>query len=242
MSLLALLAIPAALVTQDPSCPALLDSLHARVVADYAGYHLEVAGTPRQVLHDRMLVGLRRRAASVAGDACFDVLHDYLAWFDDPHLFIFQSWRLDSAETRRRMATVPRVAIDTAAVRRALVGRGASADPIEGFWYDGTMEMAVVPDPEGHAGRFVAVVTTSDTATLPPGSVRAVFDRRADGRYDTELRWPTLAVTHPPVTHASRRHAAAALAGDVGQALSGPGSRAGPARSGRRAPGDAHLA
>jgi hypothetical protein len=182
-----------------PTCMELLNGIQAKVEANYAGFLLEVKGKPRQPEHDRMLAAARRRAATTTTDQCFDVLYEYIAWFNDPHLFVYQSPRLDTAETRRRMPLVPRVPIDEAAVRARLARIGAAADPIEGLWYDGSMQLAVIPDPSGPAGRFVAVVTVSDTATLPVGAVHAVFTRRPGG-YDTDLRWRSLAITHPPVS------------------------------------------
>jgi hypothetical protein len=199
VSLLAVLSVPMFLSAAAPTCRDLLDGMQAKLEANYAGFLLEVKGKPRQAEHDRMLATARRRAANTASDQCFDVLRGYIAWFNDPHLFVYQSPRLDTAETRRRMPQVPHVRVDESAVRARLARIGTAADPIEGIWYDGAMEVAVVPDPAGVAGRFVAMVTVSDTSTLPVGVVHAVFTRRQGG-YDTDLRWRSLAVTHPPVT------------------------------------------
>ena len=200
VSLLFMLSVPLLLASTAPPCRALLDGMQAKLEGNYAGYLLEVKGKPRQAEHNRMLAGVRRRADAATDAGCFVVLHDYIAWFNDPHLFVYQSPRLDSAETGHRAGSVPRVSIDEAAVRARLARIGAAADPIEGIWYDGAMQVAVIPDPAGVVGRFVAVVTVSDTTTLPVGAVHAVFTRRRNGGYDTDLRWRSLAVTHPPVT------------------------------------------
>lgn len=196
----ALLGIGITAPSAAPSCRTLLDGMQAKLEANYAGFLLEVKAKPRQVEHDRMLVGVRRRADTATDAACFGVLRDYIAWFNDPHLFVYQSPWLDTAETRRRTESVPRVTADEAQVRARLARIGPAADPIEGIWHDGAMELAVIPDPAGTTGRFIAVVTVSDTATLPRGAVHAVFTRRRDGGYDTDLRWRSLAITHPPVT------------------------------------------
>ncbi|MBP6444907.1 MAG: hypothetical protein KA267_12845 [Gemmatimonadales bacterium] len=197
--LLALLGGPSSPTTMAPTCGELLAGLRAKTEANYAGFRLEARGA-RQKAYLTMLAPLERRAATLAEAACFPVLFDYLDWFHDPHLFVYQSPRLDSAETRRVMPAVPRIAVDVEAMRRSIGARGAKVDPIEGLWYDGAMEIAVIPDPAGKAGRFVGVVVTSDTVTLPIGSVRAVFDRTAAGSYTASLRWRSLAVTIPPVS------------------------------------------
>lgn len=196
----AVLPILAAIVTATapPSCTDLLEGMRAKVEANYAGYVLEVA-TGRAREYARLLTNVRRDAARVGTGDCYPVLERFIAWFDDPHLFVFQSWRIDSSETRRRFAEVPRVNVTEAAVRRSVEMRGSTADPIEGIWHDRGMRIGVIADPEGTAGRFVAVVLASDTATYEPGMVHAVFERRGDA-YTVSLRWRSLAVTRPPVS------------------------------------------
>ncbi len=182
-----------------PTCGELLQGLVATTERNYAGFVLEVL-PKRRGPYGEMVAKLRSAAVRSSADDCLDVLTRYLAWFDDPHLFVFQSSRLDSTETRRRMAMVPRAAVDEASARQRLAERIDSIDPIEGIWYDGAMRLAVVPDPDGVSDRFVAVVVQSDSESLPVGAVHAVFDRRTDGGYDTSLRWRSLAITHPAVS------------------------------------------
>lgn len=181
-----------------PSCTDLLEGMRTKLEANYAGYVLEVA-TGRASEYARLLTDVRREAARVGSGDCFPVLARYIAWFDDPHLFVFQSVRIDSSETARRKAAVRRVEVTEEAVRRSVERRGAGADPLEGVWHDRGLRIGVIPDPDGTAGRFVAVVLASDTVTYEPGMVHAVFDRR-DGGYRAELRWRTLAVTRPEVS------------------------------------------
>lgn len=184
-----------------PTCGELLQGLVASTERNYAGFVLEVLPRPRhRAQYDDMVVQLQSAALQSPADSCFSVLASYVAWFHDPHLFVFQSARLDSAESRRRMATVPRVAVDEISTRQRLASLHGQLDPIEGIWHDGAMRLAVVPDPEGTPDRYLAVVLESDSLTLPVGAVHAVFDRRADGGYDTELRWRSLARTRPDVS------------------------------------------
>lgn len=182
-----------------PECRALLDGMQAKVEANYAGFHLEVRGT-RQAAYRQALTLARHEATAAMGDDCLEVLKRYIAWFDDPHLFVYQSPRLDSLETMARMAGVPTFAVDRAAILSRLSDPTIQADPIEGVWYDRGMRLAVIPDPAGARKRFIAVVIASDTLTLPVGAVHATFTRRDDGDYDADLRWRSLAVTRPLVT------------------------------------------
>ncbi len=83
---------------------------------------------------------------------------------------------LDSAETIRRAATLPRHPVEEGGVLANVAGR-SDADPIEGIWYEGARRMAVIPG-EGK-GKYLAVVTRSDTATLPVGAVVARIAKTA---------------------------------------------------------------
>ncbi|MBV9880376.1 MAG: hypothetical protein JO180_07765 [Gemmatirosa sp.] len=177
-------AAPAA--PAPPSCRADLDSLAQRIAADYAGVQLEIVG-PRRLAYDRALDSLRASADRRAPDGCFPVLNALTASFADPHLFVFQSTRIDSAEARRRREAVPVLALDEAAVRRDLARRAARLDPIEGIWYDGPLRLAVVPEPGAPRGRYAAVVLVSDSTSWPVGAVRARFTRRPDGAYDADV-------------------------------------------------------
>jgi hypothetical protein len=200
-----LLSVAAVLVTAPPptlaapSCADLLEGIRQKVEANYAGYRLEVAAA-REAEYGRLLADLRRDAARLSeGGDCLPVLERFIAWFGDPHLFVYQSPRIDSAETRRRIAEVPVVRMTEAEVQRLITARGEGADPLEGIWHERGLRVGVVPDPEGEPGRFIGVVLASDTVTLRPGMVVAKFERDGEG-YRGEIRWRSLAVTRPPMS------------------------------------------
>ena len=169
-----------------PSCGSMLTQLRHQLETDYAGFQLEIKGGRLQ-RYERSYADLTREAGRAQGDDCFAVLDHYIKWFHDPHLFIYQSGRLDSAETTRRAAAVPRLALDEAGARADLERRAGRLDPIEGIWYDGDLRVAVVPEPGAPAGRFVAVVLQSDTSIWQPGAIRARFTRTRDGGYLGEV-------------------------------------------------------
>jgi hypothetical protein len=172
-------------LTAQVECRANLDSLATRIEQNYAGYTLEITGDRLRQYQQRK-EELSREAARTAADRCFPILARLTNWFDDPHLFIYQGERLDSEETRRRMARVARHPVDEAELRTRLTKRKGRHDPIEGIWYDGALRLAVVPEP-GPGGRFLAVVLSSDTATWTVGDVRARITPNQDRSYDVEL-------------------------------------------------------
>jgi hypothetical protein len=175
-----------------PSCRTTLDQLEAKVEADYAGYLLEVRGQ-RRTAYDSALTNLRALAAGADDAACLDLLQTYIAWFDDPHLFLFQSAKLDSVESRRRMAGVALRPFDSLAYESQLRRPDDARDPIEGIWTDGRLRVAVTPDGDPRAGRFVAMVLTADTIAWPRNAVRARFLRIGTGRYRADLDLPNFA-------------------------------------------------
>lgn len=169
-------------LTQGPAsveCPALVTALHQRVAANYAGHRLEVRGARERELR-RLVATLQQAATGAEGEACRALLQRLVDWYDDPHLFLFQSTRLDTAETTRRRASLPRHPVREAAVLAGLARR-PEADPIEGIWYDGGRRMAVIP--AGVPDRFLAVITASDTVTLPVGTIVARITRTAPDDY-----------------------------------------------------------
>lgn len=169
-----------------PSCGANLDSLFRRIEENYAGYRLEVIGARRDG-YAKVKAQFSREAARADGARCFPVLARLTAWFADPHLFVFQAERLDSAETVRRMEVVDRYPLDEAAFRADLARRAGRADPVEGIWYDRNLRLAIVREPGKGKDRFLAVVLTSDTVTWLPGDVRARLKRTGTGYYDVDL-------------------------------------------------------
>lgn len=182
-------------LARPPECRVLLDGLRAKIEANYAGFRLGVTGQ-RRVEHDRALADLQTLASLVDRPGCLGLLRSYVQWFEDPHLFLFESTRVDSAETSRRLGELTLQPVEEAAVLKGLAVRGGG-DPIEGVWSDDGMRLAVVPDPATGEGAFFAIVTRSAVATLPVGTVRARIQRQEDGGYRFRLLAPSLAVTHP---------------------------------------------
>jgi hypothetical protein len=171
-----------------PTCAQDLNALKAKIQQDYAGFLLEVVGEKR-VRHDKAFAALSERAAATTGDDCYFVLQDYIDWFDDPHLFLYQSSQIDSNETAARAGSAERLELDEAKAREYYGRQAGHLDPLEGIWYDQGLRVAVVPAPgtARSAGQFVAVVLTSDSPLWQPGMIRARFTRGANGSYATQM-------------------------------------------------------
>ncbi len=195
--LVAVAAVSAQQPASPPGCRADLDQLAAAVARNYAGFLLEVTGS-RRARHDEALDRLRPRAAAAVGDDCYFVLRDYVEWFADPHLFVFQSTRIDSALTRSRMETMGSVAATDEAAIRATLARRRTLDPLEGIWYDAGLWVAIVAD-DGDRRQFTGIVLRGDTPHWRPGMVRARF-RKTKAGYDAEVWSPNAVLRHHRAT------------------------------------------
>ena len=82
--------LPAAAAADSlPSCSTDLDRLEHKLQQDYAGYTLELRGE-RLSRFAAMKTAAQKQAAKTKGDDCFFVLRDFVEWFADPHLFVYQ--------------------------------------------------------------------------------------------------------------------------------------------------------
>lgn len=190
-----LIASPAAGQGQ-PSCLDYLAGFRSKIEANYAGYLLEVKGERRSAF-EREFANLQTRARSTPTDRCFPILRAFTEWFDDPHLFVFQDTRLDSATAAGNRRAIPRLTIDEAALRDDLRRRARALDPVEGIWSDGALRVGIT---RAGNGRFNAVVLTPDSSSWSVGDVRGVLTRTSRGY---EADW------------ASRNYARRVLSGGV---------------------------
>jgi len=178
-----------------PTCIDNLDAIARKLYLNYSGFRLELKGA-KKTRYDAMMSALRVRARKTSSDDCFPVLHDYIAWFNDPHLFVYQSGTSDSSTTNLVRSRIRHIDMTEQQARALISSRGTRRDAIEGIWYDPMMRLAIVPDPSGAVGSFVGILLKPDTTTWSPGSVRATFRRRADGSYDATMYDQNYSVAH----------------------------------------------
>jgi len=166
------------------NCQADLDSLTAKIEANYIAFRLEVAGTQREKEYRALVTKLRDRAATTSDTACVFLLRTLTDWFHDGHLFIFQYPTISSDE-RARLAKAAEVRLLDEGALRSRLSSSAKRDPIEGIWYTPGYRVGIVPERLGSKDDFIAVVLTSDSADWSPGQVKARFHRLSDGTYRT---------------------------------------------------------
>ncbi|HTU11239.1 MAG TPA: hypothetical protein VMG08_10125 [Allosphingosinicella sp.] len=156
-----------------PSCAAALAALMRAHEENYAGYTLEVLPAPARLAAYRQRVG-QLTAHSATGDrmACLALLQAYVAFFDDPHLFVADTPDYSPAQAEaRRLPAESRTPAEVDASLAAARG----GDPIVGRWFEAGRDYAIIPGPG--RGRFLAVETTEGDAAHPRGRIVAHFAR-----------------------------------------------------------------
>ncbi len=174
--------LPQAVAAQG-TCTATFDSVVAFTERNYLGYHIEITPATRAAYRERTSAARRTvRASDLTG--CFPAIRAWVDAWEDGHLFLQEPLALDTAETRRRMASVPRRPVpDVAAMAHTGSQEG---DGLSGLWYDRGLKVTILPM-RGRVG-WEAIVVTSDTVTWEPGMVRAEITRRAGGGYEVLMR------------------------------------------------------
>lgn len=194
------------------NCVDLFDALAARIEENYPGYLLEIRGTDRE--EDYLAArsdGRRAAEAAAPGLKCLAVLQDYVAWFQEGHLFVGGRPPIETAADSARLRdAAPRLERDEVDILRYLDSRAGSLDPVEGIWRDAAgLRIAIVrEDEDGGGDRFVAFVLSSQSDHWKPGEVRAELTGLPDGSYDVVFYDDAHARTRPHVY--KRNHAGGA--------------------------------
>lgn len=191
----------------DCSCAGALDRMAAKVAANHAGYATAAEGEAAAA-YARHLSGARQDARGAAAGDCLVILHRYLRFFRDGHLFAGSNPRFDEETAKTLRESAERIERNEAAMRRDL-DSGRALDPIEGIWYakDGS-RFAIVPDRREGRRDFVAITLASPVAGWLPGHVKAEFRAHPDRTYDVMLN----ADDHSP------RYPSVYLRGEIGGA------------------------
>lgn len=173
------------MVAAQGTCRATFDSVVAFSERNYLGYRLEVTPETRPAYRARTDAAAR---AATTGDqaTCFPVIRGWVDGWQDGHLFLQEPLGLDTAETWRRMATVPRRPVPDPAMMATLAMQEEGG--LTGHWHDRSLRVAIVPVLQGGGRRWEAIVVDADTSTWEPGMVRAEFTARADGGYEVVMR------------------------------------------------------
>lgn len=187
-------------MAQPAPCPCLtdFDDLVAKVETNYLGFHLDPP-SDRDAYAARK-AAFRGRAEAASGAECFWVLQEWVAGFQDGHLFLVDGHRPSAEETSVLAAERARDTRDPVAAEAWLRANRERLDPLEGIWYDRGYRVAIIRDEPGTGRDFVAVMLTDDSTTWQPGMIRAEFTRALGGGYRVHHYTSDHAVRRGPAT------------------------------------------
>ncbi|MCR9246849.1 MAG: S41 family peptidase [bacterium] len=164
----------------------LLDAVIARVETNYAGFVIEVASNPdRLATYRAFCATLFERAASSEPDEALALLHEYVDWFDDGHLFVKEHPRFDPAQLAALRQATPTRSIDGLAGRLRQPGRDLA--PIEGLWFTPDHEIAV-ERVDATGVRYVATILETRSEHWRAGQEIAEFELGEDQQFHATLR------------------------------------------------------
>lgn len=177
------MSAPAVAMAQPAPCPCLTDfeDLVAKVETNYLGFHMDPPSDP--AAYAARKAAFRARAEVATGDDCVWLLQEWVAGFQDGHLFIVDGHRPNAEETTASAKERTATRRDPAAVEAWLRANRGRLDPLEGVWYDRGYRVAIIRDSAETGRDFVAVMLTADSATWEPGMIRAEFARTPAGGY-----------------------------------------------------------
>ncbi len=180
-------------------CRAAFDNLLTKLETNYLKYQIEIRGK-REAEYRRQVERFRVRADQALPAACVRVLQEFVAFFQDGHLFIGEYPRLSAEEKARLAKTAETVASTEKQLRDYLDANRRRLDPIEGIWYakDG-QRFGIRQATPAHGKVFVAFFLSGDVADWRLGQVKARFRKLADSSYDATVYARDHSPRHPAV-------------------------------------------
>ena len=144
-----LLMVPSLLwsQTQSCNCAATFEEVTTRVTESYLGLaHMQ--GTAAANTFKRRTGRFRKRSRQISPENCALFLQEYLDFFEDGHLFVFELPQYTEAELDRFTQAV-RDGVPTPDQLRAALGAFPD-DPLVGLWRDQYSTLAVVKADQGY--------------------------------------------------------------------------------------------
>ena len=143
-----------------------------------------------------MKATIQQRADRRSGDDCYFVLRDFVSWFDDPHLFIYESADLDSAESTRRAGAVAKRTITETSARSYFHRKGADSTPSRASGTIGGSASRSCRIPRKARGDSWRCSSPATRVAGSPGACARTSRSGADGSYDVDLAGRNYSVAH----------------------------------------------
>lgn len=117
-----------------------------------------------------------RTVKNVKAENCTRFLQDFLSFFDDEHLFVYERPHYNEKELAQYKEFIKSNKVSVNSIIKALnsqmdIAQNAEVDGIVGKWTDGESVLAIIKD----KGYYKAYVLNSKSKTVEPGELKAQF-------------------------------------------------------------------
>ncbi len=164
---------------QTCSCPDLLGQVISKTESDYAGYiHKVKEKDSSQYIGLKAM--LKNKAVNTSFIDCYGVLQQYVAFFHDGHLDIFESppKQPDSLAATVKTLSVP-------ANYKEIISQKTGKDSIEGIWTTAGYQQVVIIKTGNNT--FSGVVQQTSSPKWAPGMVKMEIEKTAKNTYNISV-------------------------------------------------------
>ncbi len=167
--------------TEKCDCSAVFEELVQGVEDNYIYLaQLRLDGNAQQ--YDARIEEYRAKAGDIKSSSCTEFLTDFVRYFEDGHLFVYEQPKYTDGETDDFRQNIKKSKVDVKVLQQALkfgemVIENDGLDGIVGKWTDGSSEFAIVKD----EGKYKAYILNTDKEGVEPGELKAEFIRTKHG-------------------------------------------------------------
>lgn len=155
--------------TQDCNCSEVFEDVVKGVEANYLPLKLEGTGINNKTYQKR-IESFRKTIQSVIAENCTEIIQEFLNFFEDEHLFVFEQPEYSDEELADFKSKIKASKLGKQQlIDEVLNYRGK--EKLVGFYWDGTSTLAILPK-----GQLLEVrILESTSETVEPGEIKASF-------------------------------------------------------------------
>nr|WP_321232784.1 S41 family peptidase [uncultured Psychroserpens sp.] len=128
-------------------------------------------------VYDDLVLQYRNKAKAIKGEDCTNFLQDFLTYFNDGHMFVFESPKFSEEELAANKKRIKSQRVNIQSVLKTLkyqknMVEKNGLDGIIGKWSDGDSEIVIIKD----EGFYRAYIIGSKLEGVEPGELKAEFE------------------------------------------------------------------
>ncbi|PSL44662.1 peptidase S41-like protein [Chitinophaga niastensis] len=169
--------------SQQCDCSNNFDSLVKQVTANYPGFHDKVTAA-RQASFYKFTDSLRKLATRAENGTCYQLMGEWINFFNDQHLSVVINQDAGSAPFIRSLfSDEEHITINADSLLRYYAQPAPAQNPIEGIWEmeDGNYKVAIIRLPDSNT--YAGVVMKSDSVFWLPGQIKFKISPTHNNKY-----------------------------------------------------------